>query len=221
MGICESTKKIRRRNKLSHNKGKQPYSAPIKDYINKNNDTTNLGNTFNTISQNDLMSNNDLYKRKPSKLYKYNSIYRKKGEQLSLMTMSLHEMQGNSLNAQSKYSRNRNTKNNNSLYNSTCIDETENESSNEVIEIIYDGKMDENMIQKSTDKTTINSYNEFIGKKENIPKKNNIDIYNRKKSVKKNSNGKTKKNEESNDGNSALSDIPRKPIKKTINEYKN
>ena len=137
------------------------------------------------------------------------------------MTMSLHEMQGNSSNAQSKYSRNRNTKNNNSLYNSTCIDETENESSNEVIEIIYDGKMDENMIQKSTDKTTINSYNEFIGKKENIPKKNNIDIYNRKKSVKKNSNGKTKKNEESNDGNSALSDIPRKPIKKTINEYKN
>lgn len=221
MGICESTKENRRRNKKNHNKGKQPYSAPVKDYINKNNDTTNLGNTINTISQNDLMSNNDLYKRKPTKLYKYSGTYRKKGEQLSLMTVSLHEMQGNSLNAQSKYSRNRNTKNNNSLYNNTCIDETENESSNEAIEIIYDGKMDENMIQKSTDKTTINNYNEFIGKKEKIPKKNNIDIYNRKKSVKKNSNVKIKKNEDSNDGNCTLSDIPTKPIKKTKNDNKN
>ena len=217
MGICESTKKSRRRNRKNHNKGKQPYSAPVKDYVSNNNDATNLGNTINTTSQNDLMSNIDLYKRKPSNLYKYNGTYYKKGEQFSLMTVSLHEMQGNSLNAQTKYSKNRHTGNNNSLYN-TCIDETENESSDEVIEIIYDGKMDENMIQKSTDKTTINNYNEFIGKKENIPKKNNIDIYNRKKSVKKNSNGKTKKNEESNDGNSALSDIPRRPIKKTINE---
>ena len=212
--------KKRRRNKKNHNRGKQPYSAPIKDYISKNNDATNLGNTINTTSQNDLMSNIDLYKRKPSHLYKYNGTYYKKDEQFSLMTVSLHEMQGNSLNAQTKYSKNRHTKNNNSLYN-TCIDETENESSDEVIEIIYDGKMDENMIQKSTDKTTINNYNEFIGKKENIPKKNNIDIYNRKKSVKKNSNSKANKNEDNNDGNSTLSGIPRKPIKKAKNENKN
>ena len=41
-------------------------------------------------------------------------------------------------------------------------DDTGNESSYEGIEMIIDGKMDEDMIKKSTDQNTINNYNEFI-----------------------------------------------------------
>ena len=219
MGICESSKEKRKRNKKHHNKGKQPYAAPVKDYSNIY--ATNLGNTFNTISQIDLMNNNDFKKSKPFNLYRYKGTYYKKGEQLSLMTVSLNEIQGNSLNKTTKYSESKVIKNN-SLYN-TCIDETENESSDEVIEIIYDGKMDENMIQKSTDKATINNYNEFIGKNNSISKKYNVDIYN-KKSVKKNNNSKAKKNEENenkNDGISTISDIPRNHIVFTKYDSKN
>ena len=176
MGACESNKSNRKMLKKT-NRGKQPYCAPVKDYL-KNNNVSNLGNTANTLSTIDLMSNNDFYKSNPSNLYKYKGTYYNKGEQVSLMTGSLHELQGNSLNGPTKYSKSKNIINN-SLQN-TCIDETDKESSSDVMEIIFDGKMDENMIQKSTDQTTINSYNEFIGKKEINFKKNKIDMYNSK-----------------------------------------
>jgi len=58
----------------------------------------------------------------------------------------------------------------NSMYTSK-YDDTGNESSYEGIEMIIDGKMDEDMIKKSTDQNTINNYNEFILKKDN---KNNL-----------------------------------------------
>ena len=40
-------------------------------------------------------------------------------------------------------------------------------SSYDGIEMIQDGKVDIDMVKKSTDKTTMNNYNEFIGKKNN------------------------------------------------------
>ena len=162
------------------------------------------------------MSNNDFYKSNPSNLYKYKGTYYNKGEQVSLMTGSLHELQGNSLNGPTKYSKSKNIINN-SLQN-TCIDETDKESSSDVMEIIFDGKMDENMIQKSTDQTTINSYNEFIGKKEINFKKNKIDMYNtKKKNV--NNNENIENIDDNKDADSIISDIPKKPIN-PINNYK-
>lgn len=120
------------------------------------------------------------------------------------MTVSLHQLQENSL----LNNRTKNSIRTNSIYN-TCIDETENESSsNNVLEIIYDGKMDENMVQKSTDKTTMENYNEFIGKKDKSLKSSKIDIYNRRKCVKVNQNkenNKINKNDENNDGESISS----------------
>ena len=83
-----------------------------------------------------------------------------------------------------------------------------NESSDEAVEIISDGKMNENMLQKSTDQTTIDSFNEFIGKKDRkIGKKNNIDIYFKKKVV-ENNNNVLNKNEENKDVESVISGIP-------------
>ena len=212
MGICESVINDDNKNKYKKipNRGKQFYSAPVKEYLynNSNNNSTNLGTTINTASQIDLMSLNEFTKKKPSPLYQYNGTYYKKDDQTSLMTVSLHEMQGNSLTKNKQINSRSNQTN--SIY--TCIDETLNESSDEVVEIISDGKMNESMLQKSTDQTTIDSFNEFIGRKEKkMAKKNNIDIYFKKKGV-KNNNNVLNKNEENKDVESVISGIPVMPF---------
>ena len=92
--------------------------------------------------------------------------------------------------------------NNNSIY--SCIDETKNESTSEdAIEIIYDGKMDENMVKKSTDTTTVKNFNEYIGRKEKHSKKD-LDIYNNNKCT----NNKFKKVDDNKDIESTISGIP-------------
>jgi hypothetical protein len=166
------------------------------------------------------MSLYEFNKKKPSPLYQYKGIYYKKGEQTSLMTLSLHEMHGNSLmNNQATNSRINQTKVTNSIY--SCIDEAGNESSNEVLEIISDGKMNESMVQKSKDQTTIESFNEFIGRKDKkITNNNTIDVYYKKKRVKDNNNNKIKKNEDNKDSESNISGIP-SPTKNNLQFNKN
>lgn len=206
MGACDSFIGKSKYNKRNSNIGKQPYSAPVNDLY--NNDSPNLGNTISTISQMSLMSPDELRRKKPSPLYKYTGTYYKKDEQTSLMTASLYEMQNSLTNNKTKNSINKNIMQNNNSILDSCIDENEKEScSSEVLEIINDGKMDESMLQKSTDKTTMDSYNEFIGKKNLVFKKNKVDIY-RKNCVKNNGNnryGKVGKNE---DIQSEISGIP-------------
>ena len=223
MGICDSSTKINRKNNCSNrssNRGKQFYCAPVKDNHYNNNNSTNLGTTINTFSQADQMSLYEFNKKKPSPLYQYKGIYYKKGEQTSLMTLSLHEMHGNSLmNNQATNSRINQTKVTNSIY--SCIDEAGNESSNEVLEIISDGKMNESMVQKSKDQTTIESFNEFIGRKDKkITNNNTIDVYYKKKRVKDNNNNKIKKNEDNKDSESNISGIP-SPTKNDLQFNKN
>lgn len=212
MGICQSYNENDKKNKKS-NRGKQPYCAPVKElYFNDNNSTGNLETTINTISQIDLMSYNE-FNRKPSQLYKYSGHYYKKGEQISLMTISLNELQGNSNSLNNKNSQIYIQKNNNSIYNASRIDETDNESySDDVIEFINDGKMDENMVKKSTDKSTIDNYNLYIGKNEKILNNNKIDIYNNKKCVKNNNDNSFKKNDDNKDVDSIISGIPSSPF---------
>jgi hypothetical protein len=96
------------------------------------------------------------------------------------MTATLQDLQGNSL--LNNKTENNNTKAANSIY--TIVDE--NDSSNG-FEIISEGIVDEDMVQKSTDKSTIDSYIEFLGQKDkfNSPK-NKIDIYHNNKNSKNN-----------------------------------
>ncbi len=173
MGTCESTNEKKGKANIRKNKGKQLFSAPIKSKNNDNNMTSNLASTMNTIS---ILDNKNLkYKNKnrPSLLYKYRGTYCKKGEQISIMTATLQDLQGNSL-INNKIENN-NTMATNSIY--SIIDETANESSIG-FEIIFDGKIDEDMVQKSTDKSTVDNYIEFVGKKGKInSQKNKIDIY--------------------------------------------
>jgi len=212
MGICQSSNQ----NNKKSNRGKQPYCAKVNDYYNNEN-STNLETTINTVSQIDILSNNEFIKKSPSPLYKYSGHYYKKGEQTSLMTISLHELQGNSNSLNNKTKNSQiycNTKDNDSIYKITRINENDNESSSESIEIINDGRMDEKMVQKSTDKTTIENYNEYIGKNDNIVKKNNnkTDIYKRRKCVKKRNNNSLKNNDDNNDRDSDISGIPSSPF---------
>ena len=198
MGIYQSSIE----NMKKSNRGKQPYCAPVKENMHNDNNMTNLETTINTASQADILSKNEFIKKKPSQLYKYSGHYYKKGEQMSVMTVSLHELQGNSnsfIQKQTKNSEIFYPKNNNSIYHTSCLDENESNSnscsSDEVLEIINDGKMDEKMVHRSTDKTTIENYNEFIGNKKSIDTFNKINIYNRK-SYNKNNNNSLKRIEE-------------------------
>ena len=181
MGICDSDNNDKKdKVKFPNNKGKQLFSAPIGGRKNDNNMTNNLTTTMNTISQVDIQSLNHENKIRPSLLYKYKSSYCNKGEQISVMTATLQDLQGNSL--LNNKTENNNTRVANSIY--TFVDE--NDSSNG-FEIIAEGVVDEDMVQKSTDKSTIDSYIEFIGKKDKFSSpKNKIDIYHNNKNSKNN-----------------------------------
>ena len=178
MGICNSNINDKKdKINFPNNKGKQLFSAPIRERKNDNNMTDNLTTTMNTISQIDIKSLNHENRFKPSLLYKYKSTYCNKGEQISVMTATLQDLQGNSL-------LNNKTENNNTKVANSIYTINENDSSNG-FEIISDGKVDEDMVQKSTDKSTIDSYIEFIGQKDKFnSSKNKIDIYHSNKNSK-------------------------------------
>jgi hypothetical protein len=180
MGACDSISAKNQKINIRKNKGRQPFSAPISRTKNDNNLTSSLSTTINAFSQLDLKKFNSGNKNRPSLLYKYKGTYCKKGEQISIMTATLQDLQGNSL--LNNKTENNNTKAANSIY--TIVDE--NDSSNG-FEIISEGIVDEDMVQKSTDKSTIDSYIEFIGQKDkfNSPK-NKIDIYHNNKNSKNN-----------------------------------
>ena len=162
MGVCETYENSKKKSKKS-NKGNQPFHAPI--HSSKN--IFNVKNTHNSVSQIDI----PITQVKPIPLYKYNSVYGKKEDQTTLVTGSLHEMQGNSLmNLGSRNSR-----------EITSLEETMNESS-DVIEIISNGKVDKERVKQSKDKSTIDNYIEFIDNEDNsISNDNNkFDMYNKK-----------------------------------------
>ena len=169
MGICESGSNTPHKNNVLTKKRLQPFHAPIHSEKAFQNLTNNNG--LSILSQTDIMSYRELKKEKPI-VYKYKSTYGKNDEQTTLMTESLYNSMSN-------------IKAVNSKNNINSIDETLNESSSQVFEIISDGKMDENKVKQSTDETTIDNYIEYIGKKNDDTKKNKIDIYNSKKLKKK------------------------------------
>ena len=170
MGACDSNNGKKQKTNKPKNKGKQLFSAPISRTKNDNNMNSSLATTMNSFSQMDIKRFNSGNKNRPSLLYKYKGTYYKKEEQMSIMTATLQDLNGNSL-------LNNKTENNktiatNSIY--TFIDKTEDDSLSNGFEIISDGKVDEDMVQKSTDRSTIDSYFEYVENKENKEKRNSI-----------------------------------------------
>ena len=169
MGICESEANNPKKEKVLAKNRLQPFYAPIRPQKIFQNLPKNNG--LSILSQTDIISHKEHKKTKPI-IYKYKSTYGKNNEQTTLMTETLY----NSLS---------NSKLGNSKDNINSINETLNESSSQVFEIIADGKMDEDKVKQSTDETTIDNYIEYIGNKNDDIKKNRIDIYNSKKLKKK------------------------------------
>ena len=197
MGSCDSVLngKPKKKKVTQKNIGAQGFNAPV-----NSNNQTNFRNTMSqtTFDATYTRDRKILYNKKP-RMYQYINSYKTKDTQRSLVNGTLVELgQGNSL------LYNQLNSNLNGTYNSMYtnnIDETGNISSFDAIEMIQDGKVDIDMVKKSTDKTKMNNYNEFIGKKNNNLQKNNlINCYNKKKI--------TNKTNDNKDKESSISGIP-------------
>ena len=245
MGTCESFFQLNRekskyKNSKDYNneanlknKGPNFYCAPIDSSVNNDNIYVKDISMSQTTMTMDMSQYND-YKR--PQIYQYINKYQKNGLQNSVVKASLVELGQN--NNSLVYSNIKNSKVNqtNSLYTSKC-DDTGYESSYDGYEMIIDGKMDEELVQKSTDKNTINNYNEFIKKKDNNNNNNKnpkiMDYY--KKNLNNDNNNKNNNNnknldvilKESNKEGDDLSRIPspsdiqKLKINKNINNNKN
>ena len=198
MGICESglnkNEKRKQKNKITskrnnkHNFGSNLFSAPINSSANNDNVYVN-----NSVSQMTMtMDMSQYHENKKPPIYQYRNKYRTNGLQKSIDKASLVKLgQNNSMNSIIK----NNEANVNSIYSSK-MEDTVNESSLAYEEMIIDGRMDEDLVKKSTDKNTINNYNEFIKKKEdNENNKPKILEYYHKNSSKVNNNDMKKNGE--------------------------
>ena len=212
MGVCQSlTSRFENDNyrykvsKKKKNIGSNLFCAPINSSL--NHDNIYISNSVSQTMTMDMSYYNE-YGR--PKIFKYVNKYKTTGLQKSIVKASLVELgpQGNSLIQSNAKNSNANL---NSIYSSK-INDTGYESSYEGFEeMIIDGKMDEDLVQKSTDKNTINNYYEFIKKKEdnNEVKKNLVLDYYCKSSS--NNNKKIKERKEKNKENKDeedLSEIP-------------
>ena len=232
MGTCESlfnneknnkeNNKVNKTNKVNQinqvnqpkNRGSNLFCAPV-DSTNANNDNTYVNQT---MSQMTIDVSQYREPQKP-RIYQYINKYKTNGLQKSIAKASLVEMgQQNSL----IYSNIKNSKANqtNSLYTSRA-DDTGYESSYDGFEMIVDGKMDEEMVKQSTDKNTLNNYNEFIRKKDdnNLFKNKNTKVMDYYHKPYLNNNNKKLDSilEENKDADSDLSGIP----KSSPNKIKN
>ena len=222
MGICDGAynndKEYQKNNNCNKNplKGSNFFAAPLDS---PNND--NIYVNDNSMSQTMTIDMSHYQSQKPPIMYQYINNYKTNGLQRSVAKASLVELgKGNSL-------LNSNLQNSgvnpNSIYSSK-IEETGYESSYEGIEMIIDGKMDEDLVQKSNDINTINNYNEFIKKKDdsNGTKNNFMDYYHK---ISSNSNKKNKNNngnlKENKDEEDTLSGIPLGNNKNTKNNNYN
>jgi ethanolamine utilization protein EutQ (cupin superfamily) len=169
MGICESDlnnnvkgnqkNKITSKRNLGHNMGTNFFSAPID--TSANNDNIYVDKNMSQTMTMDMSQSPD--NQKPP-IYQYKNKYRTNGLQKSIDKASLVKLggQGNSINSIIKNSE----ANINSIYSSKMEDTGYESSLAFDEEMIIDGKMNEDLVKKSTDKNTINNYNEFIKKKE-------------------------------------------------------
>ena len=208
MGVCESLNGKYENNDLRYkvsnkkkNKGSNLFCAPIDSSPNNDNIYIN-----NSMSQTMTMDISHYKEYQKPQIYKYVNKYKTTGLQKSIVKGSLVELDGQGNSLLNSNAKNSNI-NPNSLYSSK-IDDTGYDSSYEGFEeMIIDGKMDEDLVQKSNDKNTINNYNEFIKKKDdnNGTKKNIVlDYYNKSSSG---SNKKLEKMEENNEENKNGDDL--------------
>lgn len=226
MGTCDGLFNPQKEKKKSYQKEEQKkqnnlgsnlYCAPINASM--NNDNVYVDSTMSQMTMTQDMSHY-VENKKPT-IYQYINRYKTNGLQKSLAKASLVELggQGNSL----MMSNMKNSRANQTSIYTSRIDDTGYESSYDGVEMIIDGKMDEDLVKQSTDKNTINNYNEFIKKKDdNNSNKKVMDYYHKtfiNNNNKLNDIGNNKDNKDGDD----LSGIPPSGVNllKTKNSNKN
>ena len=209
MGVCDSAFNNDKENHKNNNsnknlvKGSNFFCAPI-DYS-PNNDNVYVND--NSMSQTMTIDMSHYQSQKPPTMYQYINKYKTNGLQKSVAKASLVELgKGNSLLLSNLQNSGANP---NSIYSSK-VEETGYESSYDGIEMIADGKMNEDLVQNSNDINTINNYNEFIKKKDdsNNIKNNKFMEYYHKTSSNSNKKNNINGNMEDNKEEDVISDIP-------------
>ena len=219
MGTCDSlfnTEKEKARpavqKEQNNNVGKNLFCAPVNSSA--NNDNIYVDPSISQITMTN--DNSHYYEPQKPQVYQYINKYKSNGLQKSVAKASLVELgnQGNSL----MYSniKNNSRANQTSIFTSSRIDDTGYESSYDGFEMIVDGKMDEDLVKNSSDKNTINNYNEFIKKNEDNNNKKVMDYYH-KTFI---NNNKTNNEIESKDGDD-LSGIPISGVNQLKNKNNN
>ena len=224
MGTCDSlfnTEKEKARpavqKEQNNNVGKNLFCAPVNSSA--NNDNIYVDPSISQVTMTN--DNSHYYEPQKPQVYQYINKYKSNGLQKSVAKASLVELgnQGNSLMCSNV--KNNSRANQTSIFTSSRIDDTGYESSYDGFEMIVDGKMDEEMVKQSTDKNTLNNYNEFIRKKDdnNLFKNKNTKVMDYYHKPYLNNNNKKLDSilEENKDGDSDLSGIP----KSSPNKIKN
>lgn len=207
MGTCESlfnSEKEKARpvvkKEKNNNVGANLFCAPVNSSSNNDNIYVDASMSQMTMT----MDNSHYHEPQKPQVYQYINKYKTNGLQKSVAKASLVELgnQGNSL----MYSniKNNSKANQTSMFTSSRIDDTGYESSYDGFEMIIDGKMDEDLVKNSSDKNTINNYNEFIKKKEDNNNNKKVMDYYHKTFI---NNNKNNNETDSKDGDD-LSGIP-------------
>ena len=226
MGTCDTLLNRSKSAPINEKKGLHPkikkkgsylYCAPVD--VSSNNDNIYVNNN-SMMSQTTMTQDMSHYQSRKPQVYQYINKYKTNGLQKSIAKASLVEMGGAGNSLMMSNTKNSGVNQINSFYNSKAED-TGYESSYEGCEMIIDGKMDEELVRKSSDKNTINNYNEFIKKKEdnNINNKKVLNYY-QKNSNNSNINKKLSSIIEEKDGDD-LSRIPSGPVNQIKNGNNN
>ena len=165
MGTCESLIKTEKKTsniKKKDNLGTPYYAAPI----GKNNITSGPSNlTYST-----MFSSRDLSYNRP-KMVKYCPKYADRSQR-SLVKASLVELGQNSIMGNNKGNSTVNLTLNNSIYCDEIIREQNENAEDSEVEVIYEGKVDENIINKANEKNILDNYNYYIMNNDNSESKN-------------------------------------------------
>ena len=164
MGGCETLKADKKPPKIKTqtNKGSPYYAAPM--------DKSNILSGPSNLTYSNITYSRDTSFQK-AKLVKYCPKYADRSQR-SLVKASLVELGQNSIMGNNKGNSTVNLTLNNSIYCDEIIREQNENAEDSEVEVIYEGKVDENIINKANEKNILDNYNYYIMNNDNSESKN-------------------------------------------------
>lgn len=176
MGGCETLKADKKPPKIKTqtNKGSPYYAAPM--------DKSNILSGPSNLTYSNITYSRDTSFQK-AKLVKYCPKYADKSQR-SIVKASLVELGQNSLMGNNYGNSTTNLTINNSIYCDDIIHEENENTEDSEVEVIYEGRVDENMINKTNEKNIRDNYNFYVRNNDIIDTRNLVkkesDLYKKK-----------------------------------------